>query len=207
MLLFLVSPIFLLCFKKKALANIFLIFALILLLFQKQLPSWKFGFEYSFSLRGLLFFPLGIYFAFYPLDHNRFQAFRKMLPILWGIAAITESLLISSHFGFFGHVAMVINTLFGIGAVWVFPDFFPSLLHLGDFKFAKDSFFLYAIHNDILAILFCNQVEKILIYKLYIPVFIVFLLRAALALILSLFIAKLLKQFQPKVYRILSGGR
>ena len=147
-------------------------------------------------------------FAFYPLNRDQFRPVRRALPFLWIITALIRA--------FYAYPAIplpreqilwTLTCLFGVGAVLGLPDFFPSLLHLGEKSFAKDTFFLYAIHKLFLAFLFCNSVEKILLYKLHIPVFGVLLLSASVALVLSLLTAEFMKRFLPKVYRILSGGR
>jgi len=205
LLLFLISPLFFLLFRKKSIANVYLMLAFILIFFQKQFPS-SWNLECGFSLRGLFFFPLGIYFAFFPVRHDRFQIFRTMLPALWIIVAIAETFF-SNHSVFLEQVFRTFNGLFGIGAIWCLTDFFPAILNIGRKEYAKDTFFLYAIHKDILTILFCNQVEKILFYKFHIPVAGLLLLSASGTILLSLFIAEFLKRFLPKAYRILSGGR
>ena len=186
-------------------ANLNLALAFLLIFFQKHFPS-SWNLECGFSLRGLFFFPLGMYFAFYPVGHDRFQMVRKMLPALWIIAAIAEAFF-SDHSVFLEQVFRTFNGLFGVGAVWVLADLFPILLNIGRKEYAKDSFFLYAIHKDILTFLFCNKAVSILVYKLHIPIAGVILLGVIVTILLSLVLAEFLKRFLPKVYRLLSGGR
>ena len=207
LLLFLVSPLFIPVFKKRFTAILFLIFTAGLFLFEWKLPCSTFW-DYGFSLKGLFAFPLGMYFAFYPLPGNSFPVVRRMLPVCWLLSAIAHATF------FFPNVPLPLDRLLywltnvlGIGAVWCLPDIFPSLLKLSNIRFCKDSFFLYAIHFDITEILFCNNIESFFFNRLHLPILVIYLLKFSVTLALSLFMAELSKRFLPKIYRILTGGR
>lgn len=206
MLLFLVSPLFLFLFRKRFAAVLFLIIVFIAIVFEYRMPFWHS--KRGFSFCGLLYFPLGIFFAFYPLSHSSFPTIRRMLPLLW----IATNFIATAYYqlNILGNPYRFLcdlNTLLGVGSIWVLPDFIRPLLRLGSWKFAKDTFFLYVFHYLVLAFVFSNSMEKILLYKLHIPFLAIYFLKIFGSAVPSLIVAELMKKHLPALYRTLTGGR
>ena len=206
MLLFLVSPLLLFLFKKRFVSVLFLIVVFIAIVFEYKMPFWHSNRGFSFG--GLFYFSLGIFFAFYPLSHGSFSTIRRMLPLLWFASNFVTTTyyhldMLGNPFRFLSDL----NSLLGVGAIWVLPDFIRPLLRIGTWKVSKDTFFLYMFHYLILTFFFSNSLQKIFLYRLHIPLVAIYLVRLTCSSIPSLFVAEGMKRFVPKLYQILTGGR
>lgn len=206
MLLFLVSPLLLFLFKKRFVAILFLIVVFIAIVFENKMPFWHSNRGFSFG--GLFYFSLGIFFAFYPLSRYSFPVIRRMLPPLW----IASVFLLAAYYrldmlGTSYQFLADLSALLGVGSVWILPDYICPLLRIGSWKVAKDTFFLYVFHYLVLAFVFFNTMERFLLYKLHIPLLIIFFLRVIGSSVPSLIVAELMKKHLPALYRILTGGR
>ena len=211
LLLFLLTPLLLPVMKRRGTAIAYLYLSALAFLLHDWFPRscWQF-FQTGFSLRGLFCFPLGMYFAFYPVKPDSFRLFRRSTPFLWLLLSVAAAWSIL-HAGQDSRVLRIIllklTELVGLCAVWTLPDMIPALLRVGDRSVAEDSFFLYVFHYDVLSILLCAKFTGLLETRLHVPYFCIFLLRFLVPLALSLLTAELLKRFLPGLYRFLTGGR
>ena len=211
LLLFVLTPLILPVMKRRATGLAFLFLAFFANLLHDWFPRscWQ-VFQTGFSLRGILFFPLGVYFAFYPVKPESLRTFRRLSPYLWlalSIVATWFLLYPGSNTQSFERILLKIVECLGVCAVWTLPDIIPSFLWFGDHRMARDSFFVYVAHYGILLIVMCARAADLLETRLHVPVLGVFFLRFLIPLGLSLLAAELLKRFFPGVYRFLSGGR
>ena len=206
-LLFLFSPLFLFLFRKRFVAILFLSVVFLLNVFETAIPFWNIN--RVFTLRGLFFFPLGIFFSCYPVSHDSFPLIRRALPFLWVLSSVVTSICLSLDILEMPYSSFLsfLHTLLGIGAIWVLPDQIPSLLRIESWKFSRDTFFLYMFHYLVLAFIFPNTLEKILLNKMHIPILLVYFLRAVCSTVFSLIVAAFLKKHFAKLYRFLIGGR
>ena len=209
--LFLCLPLLLPLLRRRIAGRVYLLILFVLYLIQDWAPKsiWQ-VLESGFSIRGLFFFPLGIYLSAYPVKHDSFRVFRKLLPFIWtaGCAFITYIMLCGNGKATeFYQVLMKLITLAGVGAVWVLYDMVPAFQRLGKLSIAKDSFFLYASHFLIIAVLFSAQMFDIQTHRLHVPELAFYLLKFLIPLTLCLIVAEILKRFFPRVYGILTGGR
>lgn len=211
LLLFVLTPLIMPVMKRRSTGLAFLFLAFFANLFHDWFPRscWQ-VFQTGFSLRGILFFPLGVYFAFYPVKPGSFRTFRRLSTFLWlalSIVATWFLLYPGSNTQDFERILLKIVELVGVCAVWSLPDIIPAFSRLGDYGMAKDSFFVYVAHYGILLIVMCGRVAELLETKLHVPVLGVFFLRFIIPLGLSLLAAEFLKRFFPGLYRFFSGGR
>ena len=211
LLLFVLTPLIMPVMKRRATGLAYLFLAAAAYLLHDWFPRscWQL-FQTGFSLRGALFFPLGVYFAFYPVKPETFRAFRRLSPLLWLVLSIVATWFLlypGSNTQNFERILLKIVDFAGVCAVWTLPEIMPSFLWFGDHRMAKDSFFVYVAHYGILSIVMCARAADLLKTKLHVPVLGVFFLRFLIPLGLSLLAAEFLKRFFPAVYRFLSGGR
>ena len=211
LLLFLVSPWLVPLMKRRNLAIGYLILSIMMFILHDWFPRscWQF-FETGISLRGLFAFPLGMFFAFYPVKPESFRILRRTIPFLWLALSIAGTwLMLDPIPGTEGieRILLKLVTLSGICAAWVLPDMIPAFLRAGSWSIAKDSFLLYVIHPGLMGIIMCARVETFLQAKMHVPVSGIFLLRFLLPLTLSLLVTECLKRFFPIAHRFLSGGR
>ena len=104
-------------------------------------------------------------------------------------------------------VLMKLITLAGVGAVWVLYDMVPAFQRLEKLSVVKDSFFLYASHFLIIAVLFSAKMQDVLTNRLHVPELVFYLLKFLVPFTLCLLTAEILKRFLPRVYEFLTGGR
>lgn len=209
--LFLVLPILFPIIRQRVAGPVYLFVLFILYLTQDWFPDsvWQLM-ESGFSIRGLFFFPLGIYLAMSPIKHDSFRFFRKLLPFIWaaGCVVITHHMLYEEGKAMeFYQVLMKLITLAGVGSIWVLYDMVPAFQKLGNLSIAKDSFFLYAAHYLVISVLFSAKMQDILIHKLHVPELAIYLMRFIVPLVLCLLTAEILKRYLPRVYGFLTGGR
>ena len=211
LLLFLVLPLIFPVIRRRVAGLAYLFILFILYLIQDWFPDsiWQ-VLESGFSIRGLFFFPLGIYLALNPILPDRFRLFRKLLPFIWTGGCI----LVACHMLYgegkdmaFYQVLMKLITFAGVGAAWVLYDMVPAYRRLGYLSVTKDSFFLYASHFLVIAILFSTKAQDILIGKLHVPELAFYCLKFVVPLTLCLLTAEILKRFFPRIYGFLTGGR
>ena len=206
MFMILISPLYFSLFKKRITAILLLAFAFTMLVIEWKIPTFL---TYpGFSFFEVFYFMLGIFFAFYPISRDSFPLIRRILPLLWIIVNLVTTVyfwlgLLKMSF----HILSVLNSLLGMGSIWVLTDSIRPLSQLGNRRIAQDTFFLYMFHYLVLAFFFCNTVEKVFLYRLHIPVTVIFFSRFVVAAFSSLMAAEWMKKHLPKTYRILTGGR
>ena len=210
LLLFLVLPLIFPVIRRRVAGLAYLFVLFILYLVQDLLPDsiWQ-VLESGFSIRGLFFFPLGIYLALNPISPDRFRIFRKLLPIIWagGCVIVACHMLYGEGKNSFYQILMKLITFAGVGAAWVLYDMVPAYRRLGNLSVAKDSFFLYASHFLVIAVLFSRKAQDIMIGKLHVPELAFYCLKFLVPLTLCLATAEILKRFFPRIYGYLTGGR
>lgn len=210
-LLFLALPFLFPVLRRRTAGLVSLLILFVLYLIQDWAPDsiWQF-LETGFSVRGLFFFSIGIYLSVYPVKHDSFRVFRKLLPFIWtaGCAGITCCMLYGDgKSAEFYQVLMKLITMAGVGAVWVLYDMLPAFQRLGELPISHDSFFLYASHYVVISVLFSAKMQDILTHRLHVPELAFYLLKFLIPFTLCLLTAELLKRLLPRVYGILTGGR
>ena len=211
LLLFLVLPLIFPVIRRRVAGLVYLFILFILYLIQDWAPDsiWQI-LESGFSIRGLFFFPLGIYLALNPISPDRFRIVRKLLPFIWagGCVIVTHHMLYGEGKDMaFYQVLMKLITFAGVGAAWVLYDMIPAYRRLGKLSVAKDSFFLYASHYLVIAILFSGKMQDVMIGKLHVPELAFYCLKFLVPLTICLATAEFLKRFLPRIYGFLTGGR
>jgi surface polysaccharide O-acyltransferase-like enzyme len=210
-LLVLLSPVFLKLMENRLRGGLFLLAAGALFFSHDWMPDscWQF-FETGFSLRGLLFFPLGIYLARHPVPADAFRRTRAALPVLW-LGTCLAYVWLRLHGGEDCMTAKILlakaANVLGVGGVWVLCDCLPGFRRMARLPVAKDSFFVYACHLGILFTVMCERSQQLLAARLHVPVAGIFLLRIAVPVALSLVLAEGLKRWFPKAHALLTGGR
>jgi peptidoglycan/LPS O-acetylase OafA/YrhL len=207
LLLCLLTPLLFPLLRRRRMGLFFLtLVGCLYLLFPALYP---FFYGPGFNLQGLLFFPLGIYLANYPVKQNSFCVFRKVLPFIWVFFAVLSTWFFK-YSGMTHDFSMRILSacvITGVGSVWCLYDMIPAFRRLGGLRVSKDSFFLYASHLLIMDTVTGSQMQHFLKQKLHVPELGVYFLRFLIPLVLSLLAAEILKRFLPWLYRILTGGR
>lgn len=167
-------------------------------------------FETGLSLRGFLFFPLGLYLARHPVPRDGIGRLRAALPAVW-LGTCVAYVFLRLHGGEDCMTAKILlskaTNVLGVGGVWVLCDALPGFRRVARLPVAKDSFFLYACHMAVMSILLCERAQQLLATRLHVPVAGIFLLRIAIPIGVSLLLAEGLKRFAPRVYALLTGGR
>ena len=210
-LLVLLAPVFLKIMGNRLWGGLFLLAAGALFFAHDWMPvsCWQF-FETGFSLRGLLFFPLGIYLARHPVPADAFRRTRAVLPVLW-LGTCLLYVYLRMQGGDNGMAAKYLlakaANVLGVGAVWVLYDILPGARGIAKLPVARDSFFLYACHLGIMFTVMCDRSQQLLTTRLHVPVAGIFLLRIAVPVVLSLALAEGLKRWFPRAYALLTGGR
>jgi len=179
---------------------------IVFLLFPTLFPFFS---GHGFNLQGILFFPIGIYLANYPLNRSDFFLFRRALPFIWvGFAVFTTWCLRDPGVPF-KISAGILNLciLLGVGSVWSLYDMIPAFERLSGLHISNDSFFLYAFHLLVMDMVTGSQIQSFLRSGCHVPELGIYLLRFLIPLTLSLLTAETLKRFLPGLYRIMTGGR
>ncbi len=209
-LLILCTPLLVPVMKKAKTGFCVLVFLALAFTLHDYIPAayWQF-FETGFSFRGLLFFCLGLWFAFHPMP------FRPRLPgvlLLWGIWAVliligTAQLQAGAERHLGSLLVQKCIVFAGLPAIWAGSDYCPPLRRLAGHSIVRYSFFLFAVHYGILGILFCYKAEVLILPVLGGSLLALYFLRFGIVLALSLLAAKLCDRFFPSVYKLLAGGR
>ena len=210
-LLVLLAPVFLKIMSHRRWGVLFLAASGALFFLHDWMPRscWQF-FETGFSLRGFFFFPMGLYLARHPVPPDSFRRTRAALPALWlSVCLLYVFLRLHGGDGCMAakNLLAKATNLLGVGAVWVLYDILPGCRRLARLKVSHDSFFVYACHIAIMFTLMCDRSQQLLMTRLHVPVAGIFLLRVAVPLGVSLFLAEGLKRWFPRVYALLTGGR
>ncbi len=167
-------------------------------------------FETGLSLRGFLFFPLGLYLAQHPVPRDGIGRLRAALPAVW-LGTCVAYVWLRLHGGENCMTAKILlskaTNVLGVGGVWVLCDALPGFRRMARLPVARDSFFLYACHMAVMSILLCERSQQLLATRLHVPAAGIFLLRIAVPIGVSLLLAEGLKRFAPRVYALLTGGR
>jgi peptidoglycan/LPS O-acetylase OafA/YrhL len=211
LLLFLVLPLIFPVIRRRVAGLTYLFILFILYLIQDWFPDsiWQ-VLESGFSIRGLFYFPLGIYLALHPVSPDRFRIVRKLLPFIWagGCVIVTCHMLYGEGKDLaFYQVLMKLITFAGVGAAWVLYDMVPAYRRMGTLSVTKDSFFLYASHYLIIATLFSGKIQDIMIGKLHVPELAFYCLKFLVTMTICLVTAEILKRYFPRIYGFLTGGR
>ena len=207
LLLCLLSPLLLWIMRRRWSGLFFLI---VMAVFFFLVPHTSIFFTPGFTLRGILFFSIGIFLACYPMKEESFLIIRGVLPPVWVLSSALGAFCIMNPervSGFVTNLIMRFTVIAGVGAVWCLYDMIPAFRQLSRMRISNDSFFLYAFHVIVLEIVLGNLVATFLMNKLHIPELGIYFLRFLIPLVLSLLTAELLKRFLPRLYRILTGGR
>lgn len=205
----LLTPILFPVMRRRRSGLLFLgLTGIVFLLFPDLFPFFD---GHGFNLQGLLFFPLGIYLANYPLNGNDYPVFRRSLPFIWvGLAAFATWCFRDPGATFsLSAKARILNLciLVGVGSVWSLHDMIPAFGHLNRLPVSNDSFFLYAFHLLVMDMVTGSQTQSFLRSACHVPELGIYLLRFLIPLALSLLTAEILKRFLPGIYRFLTGGR
>lgn len=211
-LLVLASPLFLALTANRWIGALYLAAAGTLFFVQPWLgTSSSQLLETGLSLRGFLFFPLGLYLARHPVPGTRaFRLARAALPAVW-LGTCLAFVILRLHVGDDWQVAKLLaaksTNLLGVGAVWVLCDSMPGFRRMARHPVAKSSFFVYACHMGVLFTLMCERAQQLLMTHLHVPVAGIFLLRIAIPLGVSLVLAEAARRWFPRAYALLTGGR
>ena len=210
-LLVLASPLFLAITANRLSAAFYFAVVGTLYFAQSWLPCSSTQFlETGLSLRGFLFFPLGLCLARHPVPPGAFRRTRAVLPVLW-LGVCLAFVAMRLHAGAEWKVAITLlsksTAPLGVGAVWVLCDSMPGFRRLARLPVAKYSFFVYACHMGVLFTLMCERSQQLMVTRLHVPLAGIFLLRIAVPLGVSLALAEGLRRWFPRAYALLTGGR
>ncbi len=210
-LLVLAAPVFMKIASSRFWGAVYLLAAGTAFFLHDWMPRscWQL-FETGLSLRGFLFFPLGLYLAQHPVPRDGIGRLRAALPAVW-LATCVAYVWLRLHGGEDCMTAKILLSkaanVLGVGAVWVLYDFLPGAGRLARLPVSKDSFFVYAAHMGVMFTLMCDRSQQLLMARLHVPVAGIFLLRTAVPLAVSLLLAEGVKRFAPRAYGLLTGGR
>ena len=204
LLLMLFSPILMKIIKNKTTGIIFIVFLTILDLVSYKISSelWHNFFNTGFTIKGLLFYSIGIYLQKFPFVWKPRITIALLFFFVWMIHVCIWRL--SSNFPF-----IILHTSFFIGciAIWSIYDYLPWHKRLESWHGTHYSFFIYVSHFALMRILFCQKACILLKRYIIDSNLLVFVVRFIFSGFMAIVLAYVLERYLPKVYRALTGGR